>query len=215
MVGTVSYMAPEQIRGEELTSAADIYALGVVMYEMATGELPFKGDSKVTVALKHLNDQPRPPREFNPQLDERWEEAILCCLRKLPLERFQSAGEVKAALALGGTVSPSRSRFSPAKRPMSVRLGALSVAFSLALVILGSIPSVRRTVERWLHTGWVPQVGQLAVLPLMAPTDDPQSAALEYGLADTLATRLTQVIGNRPLQIDLTSEVRAKGITSS
>ena len=98
MVGTVSYMAPEQIRGEELTSATDIYALGVVLYEMVTGELPFKGDSNVAIALKHLNDEPKPPRELIPNLEPRWQKAILGCLRKLPAERFQSAEEVREAL---------------------------------------------------------------------------------------------------------------------
>src|SRR6266702_338032 len=69
IVGTVDYMAPEQIRDEEITAATDIYALGIVMYEMVAGRRPFTGDSTVAVALKHLNDEPRPPRDLAPNLD--------------------------------------------------------------------------------------------------------------------------------------------------
>jgi serine/threonine protein kinase/tetratricopeptide (TPR) repeat protein len=121
--GTVDYMAPEQILGERLTPAADIYALGIVMYEMVTGQLPFAGDSKVTVALKHLNDEPQSPRELAPHLDPNWDETILGCLRKRPLERFQSAEEVREALVKDSGVLRKRrsltiaTRYWPAAQP--------------------------------------------------------------------------------------------------
>jgi serine/threonine protein kinase/tetratricopeptide (TPR) repeat protein len=212
IVGTVDYMAPEQIRDEEITAATDIYSLGIVMYEMVTGRRPFTGNSTVTVALKHLNDEPKPPRDLAPNLDPNWNGTILGCLRKLPHQRLQSAAEVKALL-VSNPANPGR-QFprSRSKRPTSSKLITLSIGFSLTFLILVAIPSIRQKAEEWFH--YVPHVGQLAVLPLTMPGDDPRGVALEYGLAETLATRLTQVTGNRALQVVPASEIRAKGITS-
>jgi serine/threonine protein kinase/tetratricopeptide (TPR) repeat protein len=214
IVGTVDYMAPEQIKDEDVTAATDIYSLGIVMYEMVTGRRPFTGDSTVTVALKHLNDDPKPPRDLAPNLDPNWNETILVCLKKLPQQRLQSAAEVKGLLVqnrvkLGWQFPRSRS-----KRAKSAKFTTLSIGFALMLLLLGAIPSIRQMVEEWLHIVYVPHGGQLAVLPLTMPGADPQGVALEYGLAETLATRLTQVTGNRALQVVPASEIRAKGITS-
>jgi tetratricopeptide (TPR) repeat protein/TolB-like protein len=214
IVGTVDYMAPEQIRDEEITPAADIYALGIVMYEMATGQRPFTGDSTVSVALKHLNDDPRPPRDLAPNLDPNWNETILGCLRKLPQQRFQSAADVKAALVQSGARRRLQLRWRRTPRATSAKLIALSVVFSLTLLTFWAVPSSRGKLKEWLHVGYVPREGQLAVLPLTMPGDDPQGAALEYGLAETLATRLTQATGDRGLQVVPASEIRSKGITS-
>jgi serine/threonine-protein kinase len=209
MAGTVDYMAPEQIRGEEVTPATDIYAFGVVLYEMVTGQRPFTGDTKGLVAMKHLHDEPQPPRDLVPRLDRSWNEAILHCLNKSPDQRYQSAEEVKAALTRQDT-----SITASLRQMTSSRLLAVSLLFSAVLLVVGAIPSVRQTVEEWLHIGTVPHVGQLALLPLTVAASDAQTVALEYGLADTLATRLTKLTGSRPLQIVPASEIRAKGVTT-
>jgi len=212
VVGTVDYMAPEQIKGEEITPATDVYALGVVMYEMVTGQRPFVAESKVTVALKHLNDEPQPPRNLSPHLKPSWDEAILGCLRKNPQDRFQSA-DVVTTLVRNGTKSQARVRRSPSVRRLSTRLVVLSVAFSLVL-LLGAVPAIQRTVKEWLHIVPMPRSGQLAVLPFMVSPDDPEAATLEYGLADTLTSRLTRLSGSGTLQIVPASEIRAKSITT-
>ena len=90
LAGTIDYMAPEQIKGENVTSGSDIYALEVVMYEMMTGRRPFNGVSPRIIALAHLNKSPQPPRALAPQLDPKWDNVILGCLRKVPTERFST-----------------------------------------------------------------------------------------------------------------------------
>ncbi len=99
VTGTVLYLAPEQARGETIDARADLYALGVLLYEALTGRLPFTGDDPLDVIAQHLRAQPRPPRELRPDLPPALEAIILRLLAKDPGERFASAREVKAALA--------------------------------------------------------------------------------------------------------------------
>ncbi len=98
MRGTPAYMAPEQVRGENITTVADIYALGVVMFEMVTGRRPFGGDTPLATALKRLEEPPPSPRTLVPDLAPRWEAAILRCLERDPARRFARASEVVEAL---------------------------------------------------------------------------------------------------------------------
>lgn len=90
-IGTVYYISPEQASGKKIDPRSDIYSLGVVMYEMATGKLPFVADSPVSVALMQVNNQPRPPRELLPSIPPGVEAMILTAMEKDPDKRFQSA----------------------------------------------------------------------------------------------------------------------------
>lgn len=90
-IGTVYYISPEQASGKKIDPRSDIYSLGVVMYEMATGKLPFVADSPVSVALMQVNNQPRPPREILPSVPPGVEAMILTEMEKDPDKRFQSA----------------------------------------------------------------------------------------------------------------------------
>ncbi|MGQ9612984.1 MAG: Stk1 family PASTA domain-containing Ser/Thr kinase [Chloroflexus sp.] len=97
-LGTVDYIAPEQAQGRAATPQSDIYALGVVLYEMLTGRLPFTGDNAVAVAMKHISEPPPPPRRYNPQIPAALEAIILRALAKDPAQRQQSALELAEEL---------------------------------------------------------------------------------------------------------------------
>ena len=98
VLGTAHYVSPEQTQGRELGPTTDIYSLGVVMYEAATGQVPFQGDDAITVALKQVNEQPKPPSQLNPNVDPQLEAIILKCMQKRPDDRFQSANELYRVL---------------------------------------------------------------------------------------------------------------------
>ncbi|MGI6421716.1 MAG: protein kinase domain-containing protein [Syntrophomonadaceae bacterium] len=96
--GTVQYISPEQAKGEAVTPATDIYSLGCVLYEMLTGKPPFDAESMITVALKHIHDQPPAPRSINPLIPLPLEKIILKAMEKFPSHRYQSAGEMSEDL---------------------------------------------------------------------------------------------------------------------
>src|SRR3989475_3852291 len=101
-LGTVQYYAPEQAQGEIVSPAADVYALGIVMYEMLTGRPPFDGDTPVAVAMQHIQDTPRPPRELNPNIPPALEEVIMRCLEKSPGMRYRDGSALARALEMLG-----------------------------------------------------------------------------------------------------------------
>jgi len=98
IVGTPEYMAPEQATGDALDGRADLYALGVIAYRLATGRLPFSGGGLTGVLLAHRDQAPRPPQELAPGIPPSWSNAILRALAKRPEHRFQSADEFRMAL---------------------------------------------------------------------------------------------------------------------
>jgi serine/threonine-protein kinase len=125
-LGTVQYYAPEQAQGEIVTPAADVYALGIVMYEMLTGRTPFDGDTPVAVAMRHIQDLPEPPSHLNRAIPPELERIILRCLEKDPRDRYTNGDALAYALdqyARGpqkryGTAGPgSRPQYGPLGLP--------------------------------------------------------------------------------------------------
>jgi len=98
VLGTAHYVSPEQTQGKELGPTSDLYSLGIVMYEAATGQVPFDGEDAISVALKQVNDQPVPPSRLNPKVDASLEGIILKCMQKNPEDRFQTAAELYRVL---------------------------------------------------------------------------------------------------------------------
>lgn len=95
VLGTAQYISPEQAQGRALGPASDLYSLGVTLYELATGRLPFDADTPVAVALKQVNEQPVPPRQIRPSIPASLEAVIMKAMRKNPAERYQSATEMR------------------------------------------------------------------------------------------------------------------------
>jgi serine/threonine protein kinase len=107
LVGTLRYMSPEQIRGEEVDGRTDVYALGAVLYEMLTGRTPFEGTSDWAILRAQIEEIPRPPGEQVPFLPWWLDRAVLRALAKQPAERFQSVEEMRLCLLRQGETQPS------------------------------------------------------------------------------------------------------------
>ena len=98
VLGTAHYISPEQAQGKELTGASDMYSLGCVLYEAATGQLPFDGPDAVSVAMKQVQEEPLPPSQVKPDISPDLEAIILKAMDKNPYNRFQTARDMKQAL---------------------------------------------------------------------------------------------------------------------
>jgi serine/threonine protein kinase/Flp pilus assembly protein TadD len=132
VIGTVSHMSPEQIRGEHLDSRTDLFSFGVVLYEMATGKLPFRGERATLIFDAILNRDPAPPTRLNPDLVPELERIIHKCLEKDRNLRYQHASEIRADLLRLNRESGRATSPEPARRALGWKTGA---AAALALVL--------------------------------------------------------------------------------
>ncbi|HJT79232.1 MAG TPA: serine/threonine-protein kinase, partial [Gemmataceae bacterium] len=178
VLGTPAYMAPEQAAGQghDITPATDVWALGVVLYELVTGKRPFEGKgAEVTRRIQH--EEPARPRQVNPALDRGLETVLLKCLEKDPQRRYPSAGALADDLTRWLRGSPveaaPESRIRRVRRSLSRRLGRKGVAALLALVLLPA----GLGLLAWLLTS--------RPIPGPSPAEREQAAALaayEYDL---------------------------------
>lgn len=152
ILGTPLYMAPEQAQGREVDRRADVYALGVVLFQMATGSLPFSAESAIQVAMKHVTTPPPAPRSLNPTIPPELEMLILRALEKEPAHRFQTALEMAEEMdgavmrqAISGAASAIHSSATLVEgQALALPTGA-SEAFSAATMGSGvAVPSVQQ-----------------------------------------------------------------------
>jgi serine/threonine protein kinase/predicted Zn-dependent protease len=143
IIGTPEYMSPEQVEGKETDQRSDIYSLGIILYEMVTGRVPFEGDTPFTVGVKHKSEIPRNPKEINAQVTDDLNNVILKCLEKDKDKRYQSAGEVRSELTNIEQGMPTTERVIPERKPLTSR--EITVTFGLrklfipALVFIGIV----------------------------------------------------------------------------
>ncbi len=211
IIGTLAYMAPEQLKGCQATPATDIYALGLVMYEMVTSKRPFPGGPLLGGTYQRLTQPPPSPRVLVRDLDLRWEQAILRCLEIDPGKRFARALDVIAALK-GQAPASGTSTAGTRQHRVALTVGLSIILF---LCLLAAIPATRHRVENWMGAAEIREERQLAVLPFTVAGGDPESRAFADGLTETLTMKLSQLMPTHPLQVVPSSEVRAQGVSTA
>lgn len=138
VIGTPEYMSPEQVEGKEADQRSDIYSLGIILYEMVTGRVPFEGDTPFSVAYKHKHEAPVEPRKLNPQLPDAFNRVILRCMEKDREKRFQTAQELLADLEKIEKGAPAAAeRATAARKPLTSK--EITVTFSLRKLLVPAL----------------------------------------------------------------------------
>ena len=187
-VGTISYMSPEQVRAKELDSRTDLFSFGAVLYEMATGTLPFRGESSGEIFDSILNRDPVPPVRLNPDLPPKLEEIINKALEKDRNLRYQHASEIRTDLQRvkrdtdsGKTVSTGAA--SPRWSRRMLVIGAISVLAVVLLIALGAFHFVSSRGR----------IDSIAVLPFVNTSGDTNAEYLSDGITEGVINSLSRL----------------------
>jgi eukaryotic-like serine/threonine-protein kinase len=156
IMGTAQYLSPEQAQGHAVTATSDIYSIGVTLYEMLAGRLPFDGDSAVAIALKHLSEPPPPISQWRPDVHPALEAVVMAALAKDPAQRWQSAEDLAAALEAaraqieaGHNGGQDTAAFAPIPMPVDEATAATQPAGATAPVIAPVAEPHAERERRW------------------------------------------------------------------
>ena len=194
MIGTPEYMSPEQVEVKEVDQRSDIYSLGVILYEMVTGRLPFEGETSIAIAMKHKTEAPQNPGKINTQIPEELSRVILKCLEKDREKRYQSAGEVRAELETIEKGMPTTERVVPKRKPITSK--EITVTFSMkkllipAIVIIAVIAAAV-LVWQFLPRKEIPRTS-IAVISFENQTGERSYDYLQKAIPNLLITSLEQ-----------------------
>ena len=127
MIGTPEYMSPEQVEGKEVDKRSDIYSLGIILYEMLTGQVPFEGDTPFTIGVKQKSEIPKDPKELNAQIPQDLSRLILKCLEKDKERRYQNTDELRASLEKIEKGIPTAERPVPKRKTVTPKPITLTI----------------------------------------------------------------------------------------
>ena len=201
VVGTIAYMAPEQLRGDTADARSDLWAFGVMLYEMCAGVRPFRGRSSFELSSNIIN---HPPTAFPPAVPPALRAIIERCLEKDPARRYQAAGEARAALQ---AVQVQATAWTPGRVWSARRLGWVGLA---ALVLAAVVVGLYLRPMRLPWPGAAARVESLAVLPMVNMSGDAAEDYFADGITEVLSTDLARLGGLKRV-IARGSVIRYKG----
>jgi len=219
ILGTAGFMSPEQVRGANVDFRSDQFSFGSVLYEMATGKMPFARETSVQTLAAIIEDEPLPIEAINTELPRSVLEVVRQCMAKNPEDRYASTQELAQELRSIRDRMTAETHFLEAlpkrKRRRNSRLAIIAAIAAAAVIAIG-VPTIRERLPRPGDIALLPVSKQLAILPFVNVGNDAANESFCDGLVETLTSKLTQLEPyDKSFRIVPSSEIRRESVTSA